>query len=299
MAHHHHLVHIMAFPLPIAIIIVMLLFASSDAESPPPPPPPIKTTYTKASFVPPAAPSLVSPLKPVKSRTGWPSAIKHPSRWQHQIASGYGTYHAVSTSATSLLAKKKKGGTGTQPVSKKGKIQVQLLETVPNIGQSGDVVFVSSAIYQNQLKRGNKARLISEEEVQELEQEKKAEEKELVQMAMKTKDILEEAMLENLGAEDQCEDNGDICGVALTLKRKAGPEGNLFGGVNPKMVMEALKVEYPGGSWDGRQVKLAEVKDMDGKDVKKKDIKRTGEYTVTVALGKGVDVTFILSILAE
>ena len=34
-----------------------------------------------------------------------------------------------------------------------GKIHVVLLEQVPNIGQSGDVVFVSSAIFQNQLKR--------------------------------------------------------------------------------------------------------------------------------------------------
>ena len=183
-----------------------------------------------------------------------------------------------------------------------GKIQVVLLEQVPNIGQSGDVVFVSSAIFQNQLKRNNKARLISAEEVQRMEEERAQEEKEMIEKAKATKEMLEEAMVEKISDAEQCsssEDENDICGVALELKRKAGPEGNLFGGVNPKMIMEELKSRYPNGSWDGRLVKVTDVKDSDGKDVKKKDIKHTGDYTVTVALGKGVDVTFIVSILEE
>ena len=183
-----------------------------------------------------------------------------------------------------------------------GKIQVVLLEQVPNIGQSGDVVFVSSAIFQNQLKRNNKARLISAEEVQRMEEERAQEEKEMIEKAKATKEMLEEAMVEKISDAEQCsssEDENDICGVALELKRKAGPEGNLFGGVNPTMIMEELKSRYPSGSWDGRQVKVTDVKDSDGKDVKKKDIKHIGDYTVTVALGKGVDVTFIVSILEE
>ena len=250
----------------------------------------------------PASPTLVSPLKSKpSSSTGWPS----PSKARQQIANGYCIYNAntaVSTSTTSsTLYAKKKGGGATQPVSKKGKIQVVLLETVPKVGQSGDVVFVSSATFQNQLKRSNKARLISEEEVQAMEAEKAAAEKEMLEEAIKTKQMLEEAMVEKISDAEQCAatDGDDICGVALEMKRKAGPEGNLFGGVNPKMVMDALKQAYPEGSWEGRQVKLTDVKDSDGKDVKKKDIKHTGDYTVSVTLGKGVDVTFILSILEE
>jgi len=183
--------------------------------------------------------------------------------------------------------------------SKKGKVQVMILETVPNIGQRGDIVTVSSAVFQNQLQLANKARLVTKEEVEKIELEEKEQEKKQAEMAMRTKNILEEAMLENLGGEDQCDADADICGVALTMKRKAGPEGNLFGGVNPKMVMEALKETFPGGSWDGRQVKLKEVKDSDGKDVKKKDIKHTGDYTLSIALHSSVDVTFILSVAAE
>ena len=206
--------------------------------------------------------------------------------------------------STSLNAQKKGGGGGGDVVSKKGKIQVQLLETIPNIGQSGDIILVSSAVFQNQLKRGNKARLITDEEVERIEQKKVEEDQRMADMAMQTKALLEEAMLENLGGEGQCgtatnTSEDDICGVALQLKRKAGPEGNLFGGVNPKMIMDALKERYPKGSWEGRQVKLMELKDSNGNDVKGKDIKHVGDYTVTISMWKGIEATFILSIHPE
>ena len=176
---------------------------------------------------------------------------------------------------------------------------MQLTQTVPNIGQSGDIIFVSSAIFQNQLKKNNAARLISEEEVQKIEQEKAEKEEEVLEMARKTKGLLEVAMLEKLGEEEQCGNDADICGVALDLTRKAGPEGNLFGGVTPKMIMDALKERYPDGAWDGKQVKVTEMKDLDGADVPKMDIKHVGEYKVTVSLGKEVDTVFLLSIKAE
>ncbi|KAK1748683.1 hypothetical protein QTG54_000622 [Skeletonema marinoi] len=148
-----------------------------------------------------------------------------------------------------------------------------MLTSVPNIGQAGDIIFVSSAVFQNQLQRQKKARLISAEEVANLEAEKQKEEAEATQKAVDTKKMMEEVMFESLGEE--CSTDQDICGVALTMKRKAGPEA-------------------------GREaVKLTEMKDSDGKDVKKKDIKHTGEYTCVVKLGNDVDVTFILSVVAE
>ncbi|KAL9180458.1 hypothetical protein ACHAXT_008428 [Thalassiosira profunda] len=284
---------------PASIVLLLLALLASAAAAPPASSP--KTTYAKVGFVPPASPTLVSPLAPRQSAAGWPSTAKqHQARINHQIATGYGTYTADSPSPTSLFGKKKKGGGGGGgTATKKGKLQIQLLETVPQLGQKGDVIFVASAVFHNQLRGANKARLIGEEEVKQMEAEQEEEQKEMAENARRTKAMLEEAMVENLGGEEQCDDNGDICGVALELKRKAGPEGNLFGGVNPKMVMEALKERYPEGSWDGKQVKLTEVKDMEGKDVKKKDIKHTGEYTMSVSLGKDVDVTFVLSIAAE
>eukprot|EP00985_Skeletonema_marinoi_P012286 scaffold5900_cov58-Skeletonema_marinoi.AAC.1 len=71
-----------------------------------------------------------------------------------------------------------------------------MLTSVPNIGQAGDIIFVSSAVFQNQLQRQKKARLISAEEVAKLEAEKQKEEAEATQKAVDTKKMMEEVMFE-------------------------------------------------------------------------------------------------------
>ncbi|KAL3806531.1 hypothetical protein ACHAXA_000317 [Cyclostephanos tholiformis] len=180
-----------------------------------------------------------------------------------------------------------------------GKIQVQLLETIPSIGQCGDITFVSSAVFQNQLKKGNKARLITDEEVRRMEEERAEQDRQMADMASRTKAALEMSMIENLRDDGRCGIETDVCGVALEMRRRAGPEGNLFGGVTPRMILDGLKERYPDGSWDGRMVKVTDVRDADGNEVKAKDIKKVGDYTVTVALWRGIDVTFVLSISAE
>eukprot|EP00956_Cyclotella_meneghiniana_P016937 scaffold27272_cov71-Cyclotella_meneghiniana.AAC.4 len=244
------------------------------------------TSYAKASFIPPAAPSSV----------GWPSTAS-PQRVMDRIATGYGTYHP---DRTVHLAKKNGGGGSSsgsgggtsakiKPVSKNGKIQVVLLKPVQELGQTGDVVFVSSAIFQNTLKRSGKARLISEDEVAKLEQEKEEAQKEMIETALKTKQMIEEAA-------QQCKDGTD---AALIISRKAGPDGNLFARVNPKIIIESLKESFPDGAFDGKQVKLVKVKDSEGGDVKRMDVKNVGLYTVDLSLEKGVDVTFGMSIVAE
>ncbi len=176
---------------------------------------------------------------------------------------------------------------------------MQLLETIPSIGQCGDITFVSSAVFQNQLKKGNKARLITDEEVRRMEEERAEQDRQMADMASRTKAALEMSMIENLRDDGRCGIETDVCGVALEMRRRAGPEGNLFGGVTPRMILDGLKERYPDGSWDGRMVKVTDVRDADGNEVKAKDIKKVGDYTVTVALWRGIDVTFVLSISAE
>lgn len=207
----------------------------------------------------------------------------------NRIATGYGTYDTAQrarpkkSSGTDNSSSGGGGSTKVKPVSKNGKIQVVLLKPVPDLGQTGDVVFVSSAIFQNTLKRNGKARLISEEEVAKLEAEKMEAEKELMEMALDTKRLIEET----------CTKDG------FRIERKAGPEGNLFARVNPKIIMEALKESFPDGAWDEKGVKLIKVRDDGGDEVKKMDIKTVGTYTVDLTLGKGVDATFSLEIVAE
>ena len=176
---------------------------------------------------------------------------------------------------------------------------MQLLETIPSIGQCGDIAYVSSAVFQNQLKRGNKARLISDEEIRRMEEDRAEQDRRMEEMATNTKVALEMSMIENLRDDGRCGIETEVCGVALEMKRRAGPEGNLFGGVTPRMVLDGLKERYPDGSWDGRLVKVTGLKDADGNEVKSKDIKKIGDYTVTVTLWRGIDVTFVLSISAE
>jgi ribosomal protein L9 len=265
-------------------LVILALVACSTAAAASPS---SNNKYSKASFIPAAAPSITK-------SSGWPSsAANHPSRVQQFIATGYGT---------AVFGRKKNTDSGIKtagvpPVTKNGKIQIKMLTSVPNIGQAGDILFVSSAVFQNQLQKQKKARLISAEEVALIEAEKQKEEEEATQKAIETKKMMEEKMFESLG--EGCSTDQDICGVALTMKKKAGPEGNLFGGINPKMIMEELAKTFPNGHWEGKQVKLTDMKDSDGNDVKKKDIKQTGEYTCVVKLGSDVDVSFILSVLAE
>ena len=85
----------------------------------------------------------------------------------------------------------------------------------------------------------------------------------------------------------------------MKVERKAGLEGNLFAHINSKMIFDALKEAFPDGAWDGKQVKIAKMQDSEGKDVAKMDIRKVGEYTLEMNLGKGVDVRFILSIVVE
>jgi ribosomal protein L9 len=143
-----------------------------------------------------------------------------------------------------------------------------------------------------------------------MEDEKSEVDRSLLEAAVRTKVELEGAMVVDNSREDgqQCSrrstaderSSSSVCGVALEMKRRAGPEGNLFGGVTPRMILDGLKARYPAGSWDGKLVKVTAVKDAEsGNEIKTKDIKRIGDYTITVMLWKDIDVTFILSIAAE
>lgn len=285
-----------------AVVAALMLHQVSSSSSSAPSLSRKKTaasSYAPVGFVPPASPTVVSSFRP-KQQSGWPSAANNPARVRSQIASGYGTYRSVESQ---LFGRKKGGGVKTKkssatstsaPVTRNGKIQIKMLETVPRIGQAGDVIFVSSAVFQNQLQRQQKARLISAEEVAQIEKEKEADNQAQLEAAKATKQMIDDAM------EAKPRDNEhNVCGIALEMKRKAGPEGSLFGGISPKMVMDALALTFPEGSWDGKQVKLTGVKDMDGQDVKKKDIKHIGDYLLSVSLGRDVEASFILSISAE
>jgi large subunit ribosomal protein L9 len=183
------------------------------------------------------------------------------------LATGYGTYG----STTALWSKKKKA-----PAASK-KVQVKMLKYVAGTGSIGDVVAVTPAFFQNKLQPTKSAVPITDEEV-ELEQAKqRAKEEATNAAASKMKEQLSDFTLE--------------------LKRKAGPEGHLFGAVGPKVIIEELRNIINDPYLDQKQVKVISVTE-DGTPLKH-DIKHIGEFGVNLGLTKDITAKFNISVQEE
>jgi large subunit ribosomal protein L9 len=171
-----------------------------------------------------------------------------------------------------LMAKKKKDTT----VGKGSKVQVKLLKHVAGTGQAGEIIMVAPAFFTNKLQKTGSAKRISDEEVQKEMAEKDSLTKEQKANAMVVKKKLEE--------------------MKMSFSKKAGDEGHLFGSVGFKVILAELKKEFPQGCLDGKQVKITEIKNSDGKKVRGGDIKEVGEYSVSVSLLKDVSAKLELSV---
>lgn len=179
-----------------------------------------------------------------------------------------------SIATTVLFAKKKKDTT----VGKGGKIQVKLLKHIAGTGQAGDIINVAPAFFRNKLEKSGSAIRISDEEVEQ-----------------ETTEKMQKDAAERASANDMKE---KIDSMTLTLIRKAGPELQLFGGINYKTILGELKNEFPKGALDAKYIKITQVKGEDGK-VLKHDIKYIGEYEATISLLKGISAIFKVSVVVE
>lgn len=173
-----------------------------------------------------------------------------------------------------LFAKKKKDST----VGKGGKVQVKLLKHVPGTGHIGEVVMVAPAFFTNKLQKTGLAVRITDEEVKKQQAEQMAIEKEQTETAMVIKEKLDE--------------------TKLSLTKKAGPEGHLFGGVGYKMILEELKKDFPKGCLDGKHIKITEMLKSDGKKLRG-DIKEIGEYSAKISLLKGISAGVAITVVPE
>lgn len=178
--------------------------------------------------------------------------------------------------SSSTLQSKKKGRGGTQggpPASKK--VQVKLLKQVAGTGQKGDVVLVTPAFFQNKLRPTKSAEIISDDDVEKERAEAAALEKDKMETAEKLKEQIES--------------------LELVLSRKAGPDGQLFGGVGAKVIMEELKKKvvdkHDNEFLEGKGVKIQALMDVDGKKMRG-DIKHTGEFKSTISLTREVSAKF-------
>ena len=86
--------------------------------------------------------------------------------------------------------------------------------------------------------------------------------------------------------------------MTLTVSRKAGPDGQLFGGVGAKAVMKEL-LKFIGNDFLSQKgVKITELMDGNGKKIRG-DIKHTGEFGARITLAKNVAVKFAISVEAD
>ena len=148
-------------------------------------------------------------------------------------------------------------------------MQIILLDKVVNLGGLGDVVKVKDGYARNYLipqgkaKRANTANL-AEFEARRVELERRAAE----QLAQ---------------AQAQAE---KVEGLSVTIARKAGVDGRLFGSVTNADVADALKAK-------GFAVEKAAVRMPEG------PLKVVGESQVTVSLHTDVTATITVAVVGE
>ena len=148
-------------------------------------------------------------------------------------------------------------------------MQIILLEKVINLGNLGDVVKVKDGYARNFLIPQKMAKRATPAAMAEFEA-RRAE--------------LEKAAAEKLAAAQGVADK--MNGTAVTVARKAGMDGRLFGSVGNADVAEALKLA-------GFDVDKAAVRMPEG------PLKAVGESQVVVALHTDVTATISVTVVGE
>ena len=147
-------------------------------------------------------------------------------------------------------------------------VKLILRESVPSLGEAGELVSVKPGYARNFLIPQGKAVFASEGRVKEVEHHKRVVEEKLARE------------LKELGAV-----RDKLKSLDLVIQAKVGEEGKLFGSVTSLQVAELLAEK--GFEIDRRKVSLAEP------------IKEAGEHTVPVKLHRDMTAEITLKVVAE
>jgi large subunit ribosomal protein L9 len=168
--------------------------------------------------------------------------------------------------------------------STSGKVQVKLLVDVKGHGKKGDVIMVSPSLFSNVLQPKKQAQKISDTEVKKEIEIKVQEEADFLTECQK----LSEA-IENLRESS-----------SLSIKRKCGSSGQLFGTITRKSIAESLKEHLPSSIYDKKSFSIARVAKMSEADKEVvEEIRKIGKYAVQVNLHPSVTATFHLEVDKE
>lgn len=183
--------------------------------------------------------------------------------------------------SVTTFSKRKGAPGGASPSSATTKkIQVKLLKYVAGIGQKGDIVRVSPSVLNNLLRPSQAAKVVTDEEVQRELAEAAAHELEVDRTAKILRKEIEE--------------------MTLSIVRKAGPDGKLFGGIGPKVIIDELKSKLgsSAGLLDGKGIKILSIVDADGETVRG-DVKKVGPFGATIGLTKDISAKLQAEVRAE
>ena len=162
-------------------------------------------------------------------------------------------------------------------------VRVRLREDVPKTGKKGEIVVVSSALWQNVLSPGKKADRISDDEMSNINKEKDA------------------ALQEAIGLA-----NGVVAALksnqsALRLKRKAGANGQLFGSISAKVLLEELRTVYSshGEALGKKDVSILSLNAAPPLELVNGEVRKIGVYSAELRLWANVHTTFTFEVVAE
>ena len=148
-------------------------------------------------------------------------------------------------------------------------MQIILLEKVANLGNLGDVVKVKDGYARNFLIPTRQARRATEKAIAEFEARRAELEK-----------IAADKLVAAQGVADK------MAGLSVSVARKAGMDGRLFGSVGNADIAEALKVA-------GFDVDKAAIRMPEG------PLKAIGEFPLDVALHTDVLANITVAVVAE
>jgi large subunit ribosomal protein L9 len=145
-------------------------------------------------------------------------------------------------------------------------MEILLIENVPNVGVRGDVVNVKDGYARNFLLPRKKALPVTAGNKRQIELEKER------NLKLRAKELAEANTLkEKLEA------------ISLSVAKKVGENGHLFGSVTNADVVELIKAK--GFEVEKQSISLPHVKDL-------------GEYTVDIRLFSGVHAKLKLTVTA-
>jgi ribosomal protein L9 len=200
----------------------------------------------------------------------------HHARSLDPIIHGVVSNSILSPTSTVLFSKKK--AAAASPA--KGKVQVKLLKHVAGTGQAGEVIMVTPAFFNNKLRPTKSATMISDDEVAREQSEAEKQETEEIQIAEELQSKIED--------------------LQVKMSRKAGPDGQLFGGINTKMIITEIQslLKDDKDYLSQKNVKITDLLDEDGKKMRG-DIKHTGTFSSKISLRKNISAKFDIIVDSE